>query len=319
MNCVRRALPRLLVAVGLTWSTCALADSTDDPALKEVESCQARLNPRVDIGIERVQRLCPKLLPALESAPWRELLPSTLGERREEISAQSLRALADLVRNATDTGAARLAPDREALAPVLAELGEKGKQGATRWERFKQWVKEKFSERDRNSEVGWLQRMARKLRTSEGVAEVLTYLGYAMVGALVLFVVWSELRAAGLLGGKRRERGPGANAEWRRRLMLTDVMAAPLAERPGMMLRLLGEALSRAHRLPPADALTAAALVRRARLDIEAQRAALAEVASTAEGVRYAPQAPSDETIEGAVKTARELLDRFARLRRVRR
>ena len=38
-------------------------------------------------------------------------------------------------------------------------------------------------------------------------------------------------------------------AQWRRRLMLADVAAAPLADRPGMLLRLLGEALTRAERL----------------------------------------------------------------------
>ncbi len=80
------------------------------------------------------------------------------------------------------------------------------------------------------------------MHTSEGVARAITYVGYALVVGLVLLVIWAELRAAGLLGGATRvsERKKSA-AEWRRRLMLTDVLAAPLADRPGMMLRLLGE------------------------------------------------------------------------------
>jgi len=118
---------------------------------------------------------------------------------------------------------------------------------------------------------------------------------------------------------RRTERRASPAAEWRRRLMLTDVMAAPLADRPGMLLRLLGEALSRAHRLPASEGLTAGALVQRAQLDDETERAALASVAGTAERVRYAPQAPGDEKIEEAVDTARALLGKFARLPGVRR
>ena len=95
------------------------------------------------------------------------------------------------------------------LAPVLAELGEQGQQGATRWERFKRWLKQKFEKRQgqRRSRVG-SKSWSRQFRTSEGVAQAITYLGYALVVALVLFVIWSELRAAGLLGGVRRAAAP---------------------------------------------------------------------------------------------------------------
>ena len=290
------------------------AQAADDAALRALEACRVRLDARVDIGIERVRRRCPELLPALEAAPWRGLLPGTLGQRREDITAESLRVLAELVRHSTDAGAGGVAPDREILAPVLAELGEKGKQGATRWERFTRWLKEKYTERDKKTDdAGWFEKLARQFRTSEGVAQAITYLGYALVLALVLLVIWGELRAAGLLGGPRRAaRHSGPAAEWRRRLMLTDVLAAPLAERPGMLLRLLGEALSRAQRLPPAEGLTAAALVKQARLDAEEQRAALARVAGTAERVRYAAEVPGDQAIEDAVSTARELLGELA-------
>src|SRR6187549_1412012 len=135
--------------------------------------------------------------------------------------------------------------------------------------------------------------MARQFKTSEGVAEFITYTGYAMVGVLVAFVIWSELRAAGLFGGVRRA-GSRANpaAEWRRRLLLADVARAPLAERPGMLLRLLGEALTRAQRLPAAEGLTAGAIVRRASLDSEQERVELARVATTADNVRYGSNPP---------------------------
>lgn len=304
---------RWLGLLGLALAGGAFA--ADDAALRTVEACRARLDPAVDVGIERIQRRCPELLPALERAPWRNLLPQRLRERREDLSAESLRTLAELVRHANDGLPQAAQPLLPRLAPVLAELGETGKQGVTRWERFKRWLKEKIERRAADDERSRLDQWSRQFRTSEGVARALTYLGYAMVMALVLFVIVSELKAAGLLGATRRA-AARANpaAEWRRRLMLADVMAAPLPERPGMLLRLLGEALTRAHRLPAADGLTAGAIARRAELESPVDRAELERIAATADEIRYAQRRPVDAALEGTVSAARALLAKFARL-----
>jgi hypothetical protein len=306
-------LNRGLWLSGLLFAGGAFA--ADDAALRVVEACRVRLDASADVGIERIQKRCPELLPALAKAPWRELLPQTLRERREEITAGSLRALEDLVRQSDTDVTLRDAPTRRKLEPVLAELGAQGQQGATRWERFKRWIKEKLEKRKDEDEASALEKWSRQFQTSEGIAQAITYLGYAMVGVLVLLVIWSELRAAGLFGGARRARARSSPAaQWRRRLMLSDVAAAPLADRPGMLLRLLGEALTRAERLPAAEGLTAAAIVRRASLDSEQERAELAQVATAADTVRYGNNTPPDEKLEGAVSAARTLLEKFARL-----
>jgi len=304
-------LKRWSVAPALLLAASALA--ADDAALRVVESCRARL-VATDVGIERIQKRCPDLMPALASAPWRDLLPPSMRERRDEISAESLRALVELVRQSGDGATMRDAPSRETLEPVLAELGAQGQQGATRWERFKRWLKDKFEKR-KDDETSALEKWSREFQTSEGIARAITYIGYAIVGILVLWVIGSELRAAGFLGGAQRGRGRAdAAAQWRRRLLLADVAAAPLAERPGMLLRLLGEALTRAERLPAAEGLTAGAIARRATLDSDEERAALAEVASTADTVRYGSHMPPDDKIEGTVTAARTLLEKIARL-----
>ncbi len=304
---------RWLSLLGLTLCGSALA--ADDAALRVVEACRVKLDAGTDIGIERIAKRCPELLPALARAPWRGLLPQSLRERREEITAESLRALEVLVRQSNVAGAQRTAPGRDKLTAVLAELGDKGQQGATRWERFKRWLKDKLEKRKDEDEDTWLEKWSRQFQTSEGIAQAITYIGYALVGALVLFVMWSELRAAGLMGGVRRAAArENPAAQWRRRLMLADVTAAPLADRPGMLLRLLGEALTRADRLPAAEGLTAAAIVRRAALDSEQEREALTQVATTADEVRYGSDRPPDVALEGAVAEARKLLQRFARL-----
>jgi len=285
-----------------------------DAALRVVEACRARLDAQT-VGIERVERRCPELRAALRNAPWRNLLPATLGERREQISAASLGALVELVKRSGDAAARRPAPDREVLTGVLTALGEQGQEGATRWERFKRWLQQKFQDRKDDDDAGWLEKWSRQFRTSEGVAQAITYVGYGLVMALVGYVILAELRAAGLMGGMpRAQRRAGPAAEWRRRLMLTDVFDAPLAERPGMLLKLLGEALSRARRLPAPEGLTATAITRRAQLDSEAERAELQRVAAAADQARYAPQPPAPEELEQAVATARALLGKFARL-----
>jgi hypothetical protein len=303
----------LLACVAALLAQAALAE--EDPALAALDACRARLDVRSDVGMERIEKRCPALMPALLSAPWSNLLPNGMRDRRDEVSAESLRALGELVRGA-NRPALRPAPGKDSLAPVLAELGEKGQQGATRWERFKRWLQEKLDRRgDEDDERSLLEDIGREFETSEGVARLITYLGYGLMALLVMYVIWIELRAAGLFGGAARSAARSNRAaEWRRKLLLADVMAAPLADRPGLLLKLLGEALTRANRLPAADGLSASALVRRAELDSDRERAELEQVAATAEAVRYGPSQPAPERLEGAVGSARALLAKIARL-----
>jgi hypothetical protein len=308
-----------LLCAAILWSSTAHVAAAgaampmeDDPALAAIEACRARLDARADVGLERIEKRCPDLLSRIEQAPWAALVPADLRTRRDELSAEGLRALVELIRGANQELAARPAPDVERLTPLLSELGAPGQQGATRWERFKRWLKEKLERRAVDDESSWLEELGRQFETSEGVARFITYVGYAALGALVIAVIASELRAAGVLGGRRRaERRLAAQAVWRRRLQLSDIAQAPLAERPGMLLRLLGEALTRTHRLPAADGMTSSAIVRRAKLDDEADRADLRHVADTAETVRFGASLPGEEALASAIRAATSLLERL--------
>jgi hypothetical protein len=130
--------------------------------------------PWVDIGIERIQKRCPDLLPALASAPWRDLLPLSMRERREEITAESLEALAVLVRQSGGGTSRREAPTRDRLEPVLANLDDKGEQAVTRWERFKRWLKDKLENRKDDDDAGWLDKFARQFKI-QGRRRAITY------------------------------------------------------------------------------------------------------------------------------------------------
>jgi hypothetical protein len=265
-----------------------------DPSLAVVEACRQRLDARRDVGLDRIEKRCPDLMPAIERAPWRGLLPADLRTRRDELSAESLRALVELVR--------------------AAERDDQAQQGASRWERFKRWLKSKYERRrPTENQDSWRNRLRRQFQTSEGVAQAITYVGYALMTGLVLLVIYSEMRAAGLLGGRRREaaRGYAHGGPWRPRLTLTDVAAAPLRDRPGLLLKLLGEALTRADRLPAPEGLTPSDLARRARLEEPGDRDALASLSRTAEIARYAAEPPPSETLEDAERTGRALLGKF--------
>ncbi|MBC8028053.1 MAG: hypothetical protein H7Y89_18830, partial [Steroidobacteraceae bacterium] len=109
------------------------ASAADDPALRVVDACRAKLDAQSDLGLERVQRRCPELLPALDRAPWRGMLPKSL--RQEDISSDSLRALSDLVRQSQTRLPATATLDDRQLERSLAALGQQGQEGATRWER----------------------------------------------------------------------------------------------------------------------------------------------------------------------------------------
>lgn len=291
----------------------------DDAALRALDACRARLDARTDIGFERIDQRCPGLLAEMQRAPWSGLLPPGLAQRRDDISAESLRELAELVRATQAAAPAGRAPDIAGVAPVLDALGAQGQEGATRWERFRRWLQEKLERRraaEGEDEESWIDELGRKLRTSEGLAEIITRIGYGLMGLLVLLVIWSELRAAGLLGGTRRDAGPGdPRSAWRRRLQLSDVAAAPLAERPGLLLRLLGDSLSRARRLPAPDGLTATAIAGQARLDDEADRGDLRSLADAADAVRYGTQTPPPERIESTTQRAQALLARLLKRR----
>lgn len=306
------------------WIACAALalpmslPAADDPALAALDACRARLNPRTDVGLERIETRCPDLMRTIEQAPWYALVPPDLRARRDELSAEGLRALGELVRGANREAASRDAPDVAELAPLLAELGTPGQQGATRWERFKRWLQAKFERRQEpDDEESWLKRLGRQFETSEGVARLITYTGYVLLGALVALVIVTELRAAGVFGGRRREaRTATPMMGMRRRLRLEDIAQAPLADRPGLLLRLLGEALTRTERLPAPEGLTATAIAHRARLEEPDDRRVLQTVATVADAVRYGPRLPPDETLESASQAATSLLERLTLPRR---
>ena len=303
----RRFLAALLV---LLAPVAALAQSeADEKALQAIDQCVARLDPVRDVGYERIAARCPNLAAELERSGWSAWLPASWKDPRNDLSAGGLRELRRVVARELAAQAVERAPRVEPLREILADLGDTARERSGLWARFKAWLRSLFERRDRDEGPGWFSRLIDRVGLSQAVIEIITYVALAMVVALAVVIVVSELRAAGVL---RRQRAPSRSSAPdladRRRLAWQDIERAALTDKPGLLFDFIAMRLTDLGRLPPPTAMTAREVVRAAELPDDVDRRRLAELASTAERVRYADVAVPPEIVESAVKNGRELL-----------
>jgi hypothetical protein len=175
-------------------------------------------------------------------------------------------------------------------------------------------VRSLFERAGQQNREGWLSRLVSRVGVSDTVIQLITYVALALVVALAGFIVFNELRLAGLLGRKRADDSDGADDDAtgaRARLTWGDVERAGLLDRPRLLLELIAAKLTDLGRLPPAGAFTARELARAADLNQPADRERLSELALTAERVRYAAGGVPPAVAQAAVGSARELLTRL--------
>ena len=276
-----------------------------------LDACIGRLEAQFDVGYDRIAKRCPELAPALEQSGWAAWLPQGWKESRNDLSVGSLRELRRVVTRELATHAATQAPRVERLKEILTGLGSNGQERSSAWSRFKQWVRSLFERAgQQKSGVNWLSRLISKIGVSEATIDVITYVALGLVVALAGFIVFNELRLAGVLG-RRRSRNAiddAADVPGRSRVTWGDVERAALADQPRLLLELIATKLMDLQRLPPAGAFTVRELLRAADLNQPADRERLREIALTAERARYAEEDVAPAAVETAVGHARELL-----------
>ena len=110
--------------------------------------------------------------------------------------------------------------------------------------------------------------------------------------------VWIPCAAARAAAAPRVRGGP----------TLEEIDHAAPEEQPALLLELIAACLAEQGRLPPARALTARELGRRARLPEESARVRLAELVSVCERVRFSAERVATASLAAALDAGRQLL-----------
>ena len=303
-------MKRGFYAALLVLAAPALGAAEADP-LVAIDACIPRLDTQLDIGFERIAARCPDLAPALEQGGWAEWLPKGWKEPGNDLSAGSLAELRATAQRELATRPSARTLHVERLSGILMDLGATGQQRSGVWVRFKQWLRSLFQRRDEETNPGWFGRMLERVGVSDAAIQLITYITLGGVIALAGFIVFNELRAAGVLARGRARRAGEADdgaANVRARPTLHDVERAALIERPRLLLEMIAAKLTDLRRLPPASAFTVRELTRAAQLREEPDRSRLAELALTAERARFGEGDVEPSVVHQAMVHGRALL-----------
>jgi len=307
----RRAFAALLALAAST----ALAQSTDERAFAAVDACIERLDPVVDIGFEKIAARCPDLAQTLEQTGWAAWLPEGWKDSRNDLSPGSLSELRTLVEAELRNRTVARAPRVQRLGEILAGLGPAAGERGGLWARFKQWVRSVFGPSANERDDGWFDRMIGRVGFSQTVIELITYVALGLIVLLAALIVVNEIRASGVLRARARrklEAEAGIQATARAEVSWQDVERAALRDKPRLLLELVAARLVALGQLPPTAALTVRELTRAARLQDDADRTRLTELALAAERARYAEEAATAAGLDTAVERGRELLVRLS-------
>jgi len=301
-------VPRALLALLLASAVAPCAQARD--ALQVIEECVAKLDTELDVGYARIAARCPDLTVALSESPWAPWLPQGWNRPDNSLSAAGLSELrALLAREAGPVLLRRPPPHAERAAAVLAEVVRSDASGLGWWQRFKQWLRTIFSARPA-TDNHWLTRWLREIRLSSSTTQLIAWSGLALVVTLAVGIIINELRIAGFLpGGAGRTRaGAPSLAGAGRQLALEDIERAEPERQPGLLLELIALRLTEQERLPPARALTARELERRARLPDDSCRTRLGQLVQVCERLRFSGERVSAARFAAALREGRLLL-----------
>jgi hypothetical protein len=304
-----RALLALLLAATLSSGPAHAAPAPAHDLLAVIDDCAARLDSTLDVGYGRIAARCPELAPALSKSPWAAWLPADWERPDNQLSSAGLGMLRTLIaRESVRAGQLRPPPRTMRVGAVLAAVTRSDDGAANWWQRFKDLLRRIFTPQPRAGN-DWLRRLLAELNLSGQATELVAWGGFALVVALALVIVIGELRVAGLLGGvasPARARVSPARAHGAGSLEAIE-RAAP-GEQPALLLELIATRLIEQQRLPPARALTARELGRRADLPQESGRGQLAELVAVCERVRFSGEDVGSAILASAMHSGRRLL-----------
>lgn len=258
--------------------------------------------------------VCPDFAATLAQSPWGDAL---VGASPDELPTRSFVLLTKLVAGYGRPTANRQELRTTELDDVLAELKlDEPTVAPTLWERVRMWLDEHVGGGN-DVTPEWLAKWLKQLSPSErGVRYLVAALGILLVLATAAIVL-NELRVTGLfgrgvlrkyspLGPSAPEPGETSARDWH------DVVRAPLARRPALLLAIVLETLRKRGRAPR-DSLTHRELLRATTgLDAE-QGAAFEAIVRAAERITFGDWRPVEHELDGVLARGRALLASFAK------
>jgi hypothetical protein len=286
--------------------------------LEQQRSAAAPEAERGDAGVAnplRLGEICPELAAAIDNGAWGDALAD--GSAADLTTSAFLELAQIVTRYEVPPETQPLATD--SLDDVLAalELREPVEE-FTLWQRIQKWLDERLAAR--NGRAGrWLEDWLGNLSVPE---RALRYLVIALGAVLVIAtvaVIANELRIAGVFaGGVLRKYSPlaaRAAAGDERVLDFDDVALAPLARRPGLLLRLVLDRMRARGQAPLRDSLTHRELVATAVGLTADQGEALRMVASAAERATFGGSQPEEGDVARVLERGRTLVASLADVR----
>ena len=204
--------------------------------------------------------------------------------------------------------AASTSPGLDSVKAVVRQLGlERTSLPKTWWERFKDWFRSWFENRN-DRDLSWIDRWLDRLHSARGVFTFVTFAFVAVVlVAAVVFVV-RELRSGSLPKSKEFARRRFADHASSADQVADGHDRAPLLEQPALLLAALVQRLKLDGHLTAERHLTHRELPRAVRLNASDQRDRLATLASVAETVLYGARPPASDQVQSALDGGRKLL-----------
>lgn len=274
-----------------------------------ISHCAARADAKLT-GISALEQACPGLRNAFDQTGLTAFLP--LGWQRT-LTGGGLADADALVHRYAGSPASN-PPKTAALRSIAARLVVSPQHPPTWWGQIRAWI--------RHWTGPLLPAIERWLPSS--VSPALRHPGQAIVYGIMVLLLAAvaaalvfELRGAGLIRPLRRTPRPSRRARiagsstGNTEAQSREPDWARLREQPALLLRLLVDTLTRAHRLERDRHLTCRELATEARFDTEAERAGFARVAHLAERELYGPTGATVLS-EEALRDAKLLHTRLA-------
>ncbi len=275
--------------------------------LDVLRDCAAKLPPE-RVGIKSIAADCPQLEGALADLGLDQMLYDGW---RARLNRDALKDLANL---ADGYGGSRPknAPDIAALPGILDSMArEQTPTPKSWWDAFKAWLRSWLG-RHADS-LSWLDRWFEHLGESLTLTKVISYSLVTLVLLAAIAVIVNEFKVAGRARrGADDPTGADPAAQGAQPMAPVDSVADNLADKLAALLRRLVDRLMQTRRLDSERSLTHRELVARSVFDSDAQRAAFARVARTAESLLYGshhgPSRESPEVLNAVIEEGRSLL-----------